>query len=189
MPLTLTAGVSFLLGLPLNEIRAKFHLEKTSKKFGREKWYSSASCLNFFIFPYCIFQQQIIIFKRCIETWIYGEIVTSKSWGWGRSNEYAFIIFIHLLHCIHFCLELENSEELPYIKVAKMTRKVPMTKYPPGIRSFKTKYEKTDETIMEIEVANPFRMLSAYFTVIATTRPPKAWKKRKMLNKTEIFSH
>ena len=60
------------------------------------------------------------------------------------------------------------------MKVAKMTRQVPMTKYPPGDRSFKTKQEKTDETMMEIEVAKPLRMLSAYFTVIATTSPPKA---------------
>ena len=55
-----------------------------------------------------------------------------------------------------------------------MTRQVPMTKYPPGDRSFNTKQEKTDETMMEIEVAKPLRMLSAYFTVIATTSPPKA---------------
>ena len=55
-----------------------------------------------------------------------------------------------------------------------MTRHVPIMKYPPGDKSFKTKYEKTEDTIIEIEVAKPLRMLSAYFTVMATTSPPKA---------------
>lgn len=32
----------------------------------------------------------------------------------------------------------------------------------------------TEEIIIDIDVANPFRMLSAYFTTIATTKPPNA---------------
>ena len=55
-----------------------------------------------------------------------------------------------------------------------MTRHVPIKKKPPGDKSFKTKQENTEDTIIEIEVAKPLRMLSAYLTVIATTSPPKA---------------
>ena len=67
-----------------------------------------------------------------------------------------------------------KSEELPYMKVAKMTRIVPKMKRLPGSRSLRRRYERTDERMMEMEVAKPFRMLSAYLTVRATTSPPKA---------------
>ena len=63
------------------------------------------------------------------------------------------------------------------MNVAMMTKPVPMTKYPPGTKSFMTRYENTEDTIIEIEVAKPLRILSAYLTVMATTNPPKAWKK------------
>jgi hypothetical protein len=33
-----------------------------------------------------------------------------------------------------------------------------------------------EDTMIEMDVANPLSMLSAYLTVMATTNPPKAWK-------------
>ncbi len=70
-------------------------------------------------------------------------------------------------------MDLKN-DELPYMNVARMTRRVPAIKRLPGSRSLRRRYERTDERMMEMEVAKPFRMLSAYLTVRATTSPPKA---------------
>ncbi len=70
-------------------------------------------------------------------------------------------------------MDLKN-DELPYMNVDRMTRSVPAIKRLPGSRSLRRRYERTDERMMEMEVAKPFRMLSAYLTVRATTSPPKA---------------
>ena len=37
-----------------------------------------------------------------------------------------------------------------------------------------------DETIIDIDVANTLRILSAYFTATATIRPPKAYINKKL---------
>ena len=58
-----------------------------------------------------------------------------------------------------------------------MTRIVPKMKRPPGLRSLRMRYERAEDKMIEIDVAKPFKMLSAYLTVGATTRPPKACKK------------
>jgi len=69
---------------------------------------------------------------------------------------------------------LLKYDELPYMKEAKITSIVPKMKSPPGWRSFSKRYERKDDNMMDIEVANPFKILSAYFTVRATTSPPTA---------------
>lgn len=46
--------------------------------------------------------------------------------------------------------------------------------YPVGLKSFRRKYEMRVETMIDTEVANPFRMLSAYFITTAMTSPPTA---------------
>ena len=40
---------------------------------------------------------------------------------------------------------------------------------------------------IETEVANPLRMLSAYFITAATTRPPKAYENTKEI--THLYEH
>lgn len=42
-----------------------------------------------------------------------------------------------------------------------------------GLKSSNTKYEINVEMMMDREVANPLRMLSAYLITIATTNPPR----------------
>ena len=44
-----------------------------------------------------------------------------------------------------------------------------------GSKSFRIKKEIREETMIEIEVAKPFKMLSAYFMTTATVIPPSAW--------------
>jgi len=43
-----------------------------------------------------------------------------------------------------------------------------------GTKSLRKKYETTDDSIIDIEVANPFRILSAYLITAAITNPPSA---------------
>lgn len=69
---------------------------------------------------------------------------------------------------------LLKYDELPYMKDEKMTSIVPSMNRVPGSRSFNMRYESNDERMIDIEVANPFRILSAYLTVRATTNPPTA---------------
>jgi len=45
-----------------------------------------------------------------------------------------------------------------------------------GIKSCRKKYETIDDRIIEIEVANPLRILSAYLITAAITNPPNALK-------------
>ena len=78
-----------------------------------------------------------------------------------------------------YLIEKENQEAC--IKMlATMTRKTTShTKkqeqaYTEGTKSCRTRYERTVERTMDTAVANPFRMLSAYFITAATTRPPMA---------------
>ena len=44
-----------------------------------------------------------------------------------------------------------------------------------GTKSLSKKYDTTDERIIEIDVANPFKILSAYLITAAITKPPKAF--------------
>ena len=47
-----------------------------------------------------------------------------------------------LIYCLLFLVDSDfniNRDAFPYIKVAIMTRQVPIIKYPPGIRSFRTR--------------------------------------------------
>lgn len=43
------------------------------------------------------------------------------------------------------------------------------------MKSFNKKQETIDDKIIEIEVANPFKILSAYLITAAITKPPKAF--------------
>lgn len=43
-----------------------------------------------------------------------------------------------------------------------------------GLKSSNTKYEMRAEMMMDREVANPLRMLSAYLITMATINPPRA---------------
>lgn len=51
-----------------------------------------------------------------------------------------------------------------------------MCVYLVGLKSFNRKYEMTADMMMDREVANPLRMLSAYLMTTATTNPPRACK-------------
>ena len=42
-------------------------------------------------------------------------------------------------------------------------------------RSCRKRYEKIEERIIAIDVANTFNILSAYFTATATIKPPNAY--------------
>jgi len=42
------------------------------------------------------------------------------------------------------------------------------------MKSLRIKYEATEERIIEMDVANPFTILSAYFITAAITKPPRA---------------
>ena len=44
-----------------------------------------------------------------------------------------------------------------------------------------------DETTIETDVANPFKMLSAYLTTAAITRPPKAYQKKQKYQLVQIY--
>jgi hypothetical protein len=46
--------------------------------------------------------------------------------------------------------------------------------YNVGVKSFRTKYETTDERIIERDVANPLIILSAYLITAAIIKPPTA---------------
>ena len=61
-----------------------------------------------------------------------------------------------------------------YSKEAARTRPEPARKVEPGERSSKSSQDTRPDTMMDTEVAKPFRMLSAYLMVAATTNPPKA---------------
>ena len=50
--------------------------------------------------------------------------------------------------------------------------------YPVGLKSSNRKYEMTADVMMDTEVANPLRMLSAYLMTTATTNPPRACRHR-----------
>jgi len=43
-----------------------------------------------------------------------------------------------------------------------------------GMKSLRKKYETTEDKIIEIDVAKPLRILSAYLITRATIRPPAA---------------
>lgn len=48
-----------------------------------------------------------------------------------------------------------------------------------GLKSSNRKYEMSVDKMMDREVANPLRMLSAYLMTTAMTKPPKACRQRK----------
>lgn len=48
-----------------------------------------------------------------------------------------------------------------------------------GLKSCSRKYEMSVDTMMDRDVANPLRMLSAYLITTAITSPPKACRQRK----------
>lgn len=50
--------------------------------------------------------------------------------------------------------------------------------YPVGLKSSNRKYEMSVDTMMDREVANPLRMLSAYLMTTAMTNPPTACRQR-----------
>lgn len=54
--------------------------------------------------------------------------------------------------------------------------------YPVGLKSFNRKYEMSVDTMMDTEVANPLRMLSAYLMTAAMTNPPRACRQRMKTN-------
>lgn len=52
---------------------------------------------------------------------------------------------------------------IPKRTVATMTRVVPMKKFIDGSKSLRMYHDETVERIIDIEVANPLRIASAYF--------------------------
>ena len=48
-------------------------------------------------------------------------------------------------------------------------------KYLLGTKSLRKKYETIEDKIIEIDVAKPFRILSAYLITAAMTKPPSAY--------------
>ncbi len=54
-----------------------------------------------------------------------------------------------------------------------------MISYNVGEKSFKTKYETTDERIIESDVAKPLIILSAYLITAAIIKPPNAYEKQR----------
>lgn len=58
-----------------------------------------------------------------------------------------------------------------YTRIDQLT--APDKKVRVGLKS-KRYMQRTQEVMMEKEDAKPFKMLSAYFTTTATTRPPTA---------------
>ena len=59
------------------------------------------------------------------------------------------------------------------MKVASITRNVPTKNPRLGAKSFRKKKDTNDEMSIEMDTANPFSMLSAYFTTSATVIPLK----------------
>ncbi len=60
--------------------------------------------------------------------------------------------------------------------MAKMMTKVPMRKVGVKVSSSPSrKWERTQDRAIELEVANVFKTLSAYFIVPATSIPPTAF--------------
>lgn len=55
--------------------------------------------------------------------------------------------------------------------------------YNEGEKSLRTKYDTTDERIIERELAKPLMILSAYFITAAMIKPPTAYEMKKRLSK------
>ena len=78
-----------------------------------------------------------------------------------------------------FQLKSETQNEILSSKATvntiqrKRVRNSKSTSFLP-VRSSNTRYENIEETMIEMDVANTLRILSAYFTATATIRPPKA---------------
>lgn len=83
-------------------------------------------------------------------------------------------------HCSHKKYTERQTRKsdlwLPQRKHSSHTKQadVQMHAYLVGLKSFSRKYEINVETMMDREVANPLRMLSAYLMTTATTKPPRA---------------
>lgn len=71
-----------------------------------------------------------------------------------------------------------------YFTVIKKQQSCKIYVYPEGLKSSNRKYEISVDTMMDTEVANPLRMLSAYLITMAMTKPPKACKQRKVHRST-----
>lgn len=54
--------------------------------------------------------------------------------------------------------------------------------YNDGVKSLSTKYETTDERIIERDVAKPLIMLSAYLITAAIIKPPTAYRYKRTKN-------
>lgn len=67
-------------------------------------------------------------------------------------------------------------ELTPYKNVAIATIEVPNRKQglPSSSRSCKIMFDTKQDIIIDIDVAKPFKMLSAYLMTAATRRPPNA---------------
>lgn len=61
--------------------------------------------------------------------------------------------------------------------------------YNVGEKSFNTKYDTTDERIIERDVAKPLIMLSAYLITAAIIKPPNACQiTRSLIESMQMFS-
>ena len=85
--------------------------------------------------------------NRNVDTIVISILSTKKINYWknpdpkSKPNKYEIQEFC-FIYCLGLLLDSDvniNRDALPYMKVAIMTRKVPMIKYPPGIRSFSTR--------------------------------------------------
>ena len=69
---------------------------------------------------------------------------------------------------------LVECDCMPYKNVAAITSPVPSRKFSSSSKSWNTTYENKHDKIIEMDVAKPFRMLSAYLITAATSKPPDA---------------
>ena len=63
-----------------------------------------------------------------------------------------------------------------YMYMEIFTKMAPMRNSSVGLK-LKKKYDRMQEVTILNDAANPFRILSAYFTTTATTNPPMAWSR------------
>ena len=88
--------------------------------------------------------------------------------------------FISSLASIRMEDDLTECDCIPYKNVAVITSPVPRRKFSSSSKSWNTTYENKQDKMIEIDVAKPFRILSAYLMTAATSKPPDAYKEKQL---------
>jgi len=87
---------------------------------------------------------------------------------------WAISFFISLALSIGKGDALGERDCIPYKNVATITSPVPSKKFSSKSKSWNTTNENKHDKMIEMDVAKPFKILSAYLMTAATSKPPDA---------------